>query len=104
MNDYRGGVYGRAYSSDLNGAYSYTYHYRDSDITVDSAMENAHYYGVNFQQQWDYALKTDPEFLFVTGWNEWTMGRFETWQGSQMHSRTSTTMRIHEIVNRRKGN
>lgn len=82
MNDYRGGVYGRAYSSDLNGAYSYTYHYRDSDITVDSAMENAHYYGVNFQQQWDYALKTDPEFLFVTGWNEWTMGRFETWQGS----------------------
>ena len=82
MNDYRGGVYGRAYSSDIDGKYSYTYTYRDSDITVDSDMENAHYYGVNFQQQWDYALETDPTFIFVTGWNEWTMGRFETWQDS----------------------
>lgn len=82
MNDYRGGVYGRAYASERNGKYSYTYHYRDTDITVDSGMENAHYYGVNFQQQWDYALETDPEFLFVTGWNEWIMGRFETWQDS----------------------
>lgn len=82
MNDYRGGVFGRAYSSDLNGKYSYTYRYRDSDVVVDSGIENAHYYGVNFQQQWDYALETDPEFLFITGWNEWIMGRFETWQGS----------------------
>ncbi|MGQ8337478.1 DUF5722 domain-containing protein [Sunxiuqinia sp. A32] len=28
--------------------------------------------GLHFQEQWDYALKVDPEFIFVTGWNEWT--------------------------------
>jgi len=26
--------------------------------------------GLNFQEQWDYALKMDPELIFVTGWNE----------------------------------
>lgn len=28
--------------------------------------------GDNFQEQWDYAIKNDPEMIFVTGWNEWT--------------------------------
>ena len=32
--------------------------------------------GKNFQEQWDYALKVDPDFVFVTGWNEWIAGRF----------------------------
>lgn len=27
--------------------------------------------GDNFEEQWDYAIKGDPEILFVTGWNEW---------------------------------
>jgi len=31
-------------------------------------------YGANFQEQWDYARKVDPEFVFVTGWNEWISG------------------------------
>ncbi len=31
--------------------------------------------GVFFAQQWQSALQTDPEFIFVTGWNEWTAGR-----------------------------
>ena len=31
-------------------------------------------YGLCFQEQWDTALATDPEFIFVTGWNEWTAG------------------------------
>lgn len=30
--------------------------------------------GVCFAQQFDRALLVDPEFLFVTGWNEWTAG------------------------------
>ena len=31
--------------------------------------------GLLFSQQWRDALKIDPEFVFVTGWNEWTAGR-----------------------------
>lgn len=37
--------------------------------------------GANFAEQWEYALKVDPEFVFVTGFNEWVAGRFEEWQG-----------------------
>jgi len=32
--------------------------------------------GVYFQEQWDRALKVDPQFVFVTGWNEWVAQRF----------------------------
>ncbi len=32
--------------------------------------------GYNFQEQWDRALKLDPPFVMVTGWNEWTAGRY----------------------------
>ena len=38
-------------------------------------------YGPNFEEQFEYALKVDPEFIFVTSWNEWIMGRFEDWMG-----------------------
>ncbi len=31
--------------------------------------------GLFFQEQWDRALEIDPEFVFVTGWNEWSAGR-----------------------------
>lgn len=31
--------------------------------------------GTFFAQQWESARKIDPEFVFVTGWNEWTAGR-----------------------------
>ncbi|MCQ6557112.1 hypothetical protein [Paenibacillus mendelii] len=37
--------------------------------------------GLNFQEQWDRALELDPEFVFVTGWNEWTAGRYAEWNG-----------------------
>ncbi|MBW3637272.1 MAG: hypothetical protein KY445_12555 [Armatimonadetes bacterium] len=42
--------------------------------------------GRNFQEQWDFALKNDPEFIFVTGWNEWVAGRFP--QNEQFHAMT----------------
>ena len=70
---------GRGYSMDKD--FSYTYTYRGKDIVCSSSMENAHYYGINFQEQWNFALKTDPEIVFVTGWNEWTVGRYEEWGG-----------------------
>jgi len=40
---------------------------------------NAKLKGANFQEQWDYALKVDPEFIFVTGWNEGLACRTEEW-------------------------
>ena len=33
--------------------------------------------GPNFQEQWKRALELDPPFVMVTGWNEWTAGRFK---------------------------
>lgn len=36
--------------------------------------------GGNFDQQWSRAFELDPDFLFVTGWNEWVAGRHDVWQ------------------------
>lgn len=33
-------------------------------------------YGHNFQEQWKRAFDLVPPFVMVTGWNEWTAGRF----------------------------
>jgi hypothetical protein len=32
--------------------------------------------GFNFQEQWKRVFKLDPPFVMITGWNEWTAGRF----------------------------
>lgn len=42
--------------------------------------EDAKLWGANFNEQFEYALEVDPDFIFVTGWNEWIAGRYETWQ------------------------
>jgi hypothetical protein len=42
---------------------------------------NAVAYGYNFAEQWENALKKDPQFIFVTGWNEWIAGRFKEFAG-----------------------
>lgn len=72
-------VQGRNYTK---GKYSYKYTYGGKEITVDKNIDNALFYGLNFQQQWDYAIKCDPEFIFVTGWNEWIAGRWSEWEGT----------------------
>lgn len=43
--------------------------------------ENAKLYGAYFEAQWERALEIDPEFIFITGWNEWTAGRYEEYWG-----------------------
>lgn len=40
---------------------------------------NAYLYGLNFQEQWNRALKQDIEFIFITGWNEWVVNRQREW-------------------------
>ncbi len=44
------------------------------DKTNDNG-EDAYLYGYNFESQWNYAIKQDPEMVFVTGWNEWVAQR-----------------------------
>ena len=34
--------------------------------------------GLNFQEQWSRALRLDPPFVMVTGWNEWIAGGFRS--------------------------
>jgi hypothetical protein len=41
------------------------------------APADCDYSGRNFAEQWRRALQVDPEFLFVTGWNEWIALRFD---------------------------
>ena len=33
-------------------------------------------YGYNVQEQWDYAIAQNVPYVFVTGWNEWIVGRW----------------------------
>lgn len=37
--------------------------------------------GLYFTEQWKRALEVDPQFVFVTGWNEWIAQRFESGEG-----------------------
>ena len=60
-------IFGRSYTNKDGFA-----HYEEKDHSL---------YGYNFAEQWEYALEVDPKFIFVTGWNEWTAGRQETWGG-----------------------
>jgi hypothetical protein len=60
--------------------------------------------GSNFTEQFERALREDPRFIFVTGWNEWIAGRFDAFGGvrrpvmfvdqfDQEHSRDIEPMR-----------
>lgn len=75
--------YNMGRSFTMQPDYSYTYSYRGEKITVDSTIKDSMLYGLNIQEQWDYAISLDPEIIFVTGWNEWVMGRYEEWCGVQ---------------------
>lgn len=75
-----GNVQGRSFT---HGNYSYSYKKDGENVTVDSSTENSMLYGLNFQQQWDYAIECDPDFIFITGWNEWIAGRHDTWSGTE---------------------
>ncbi|MBQ3006328.1 MAG: hypothetical protein IJD78_02075 [Clostridia bacterium] len=80
MNSPEGTVHGRSFA---DGDYSYKYTYAGKEITVDKSIENSMLYGLNFQQQWDYAISQDPEIIFVTGFNEWIAGRWQSWVGTE---------------------
>jgi hypothetical protein len=39
-------------------------------------VDNPTVYGIYFQERWDEALKSDPRFLYLNDWNEWTAGKY----------------------------
>ena len=80
QNDPRGGLHGRGWAY---GDYSYSYMKNGVSVTVNKDTKDAYLYGLNFQQQWDYALEVDPDFVFVTGFNEWVAQRNKEWVGTQ---------------------
>ncbi|MDD3107803.1 MAG: hypothetical protein PHV49_01135 [Alistipes sp.] len=43
-------------------------------------------YGYNFQEQWDYALTQNVPFVFVTGWNEWIAGKWNSRDENPEHT------------------
>ncbi len=68
---------GRCTSFNGPGTYGRSYTQRNGWDTRDSAFLR----GANFEEQWDRAFELDPELVWITGWNEWIMGRHKDWPG-----------------------
>jgi len=60
--------------SHKKGAMGRSWHDGAKDVRKDAVN-----YGFNFAEQWERALKVDPELIFITGWNEWIAIRFDKW-------------------------
>ena len=62
-------------------AFSRTSWYGKNDRTrswhdgKNDTSEDAPLYGYNFSEQWEFAIKMDPDIIFVTGFNEWVAQR-----------------------------
>ena len=54
------------------GANDHTRSWHDG---ANDTSENAYLYGYNFAEQWEWALKQDPQIITITGWNEWVAQR-----------------------------
>ena len=76
-----------------------SFHHGAMDRSPDAVLR-----GLNFAGQWERALQEDPQFLFITGWNEWIASRFNEFGGvkqpvmfvdefDQEHSRDVEPMR-----------
>ena len=73
--------------SAMNGddIYGRTSTWNGTDRVTDTS-ENAILYGANFAQQFEYAIEQDPEFIFITGWNEWVAGRYDSWPPNSIYA------------------
>jgi len=43
-------------------------------------VENPEGYGIYFQERWDEALESNPQFIYINDWNEWTAGKYHPGQ------------------------
>jgi hypothetical protein len=53
-----------------------SFHDGKRDTSSDAMLK-----GLNVAEQWERALKEDPKFIFITGWNEWIAMRFNEFCG-----------------------
>ena len=74
-HDYEKGLLAAMSGNNIAGR-SYTSAYKDR---YEKEGAEASKWGYNFAEQWEYALEVDPKVVFVTGWNEFRVGRYETW-------------------------
>ncbi len=92
-------VGGRLGSMSEAGAFGRSRHHGSNDLRADAV-----HHGFNFAEQAGRALREDPRFVFITGWNEWIAGRFREFNGvrepvmfvdqfDQEHSRDIEPMR-----------
>jgi hypothetical protein len=92
-------VNGRLGSMSEPGSRGRSFHAGSVDVRPGSVRQ-----GFNVAEQWARALKEDPQFVFITGWNEWIAGRFAEFnrvrlpvmfvdQYDQEHSRDIEPMR-----------
>lgn len=81
------------YFNDV-GTYGRSYTKADGHARV---SEESYKYGYNFEEQWKYALQADPDIIFITGWNEWQMGR---WQENWILDPESTQIAFVDQYNR----
>ncbi len=51
--------------------YGHNDHGRSWHDGAKDEAEDAALYGYNFAEQWEYAIKLDPDIVFITGFNEW---------------------------------
>jgi hypothetical protein len=51
---------------------------------LDKVVENPEGYGIYFQERWDEAIDSNPEFLYINDWNEWTAGKYQPEGGGTM--------------------
>lgn len=66
---------GHCYAFNSPGTYGRSYTKANGHDT----SEGAYVKGLNFQEQWDRALKYDNKMVFITGWNEWIAGKQPNW-------------------------
>ncbi len=69
-------VNGRLGSLSERGALGRSFHGGRWETGPQSAWQ-----GFNFMEQWSQALEVDPQFIFITGWNEWIAMRFDEFNG-----------------------
>ncbi len=43
---------------------------------LNKTVKNPEGYGIYFQERWDEALKSDPQFIYINDWNEWIAGKY----------------------------
>lgn len=51
---------------DYDGNWGRSYRNKEHDLSSEGP-----YWGHNIAEQWEFALREDPQIIFITGWNEW---------------------------------